>query len=210
MPEPIIEGDLKTPVVPPATPATPPATEAKAPSQPKKPTKSERLEVTINRLKKEKAEEDARNGVIPEVPDADDDIPLTRGDLKRLKQEEAKQTALSMAESIDDEQTREQVKDVLESRIVPSGNAQKDYEFALDAVNSEKNRQLAAMKKAGKTVAPRVSSGSGAPAPVGDEPFEMTPEEQAMIRVSKVKDPKKAKEMIMKARDEIARSEASK
>ena len=207
MPEPI-NGDLKTPVVPPATPATPPQPDAKAPSQPnKKPTKSERLEVTINRLKKEKAEEDARNGIVPEIPDADDDIPLTRGDLKRLKQDEAKQTALSMAESIADEDTREQVKDVLENRIVPSGNPQKDYEFALDAVNSEKNRQLAAMKKAGKTVAPRVSSGSGAPAPIDAEPFVMTAEEQAMIRVAKVKDPKRAKEIIMKTRDEIARSE---
>lgn len=118
---------------------------------------------------------------ISDEEESDDDTPVTRGDLKKLEQENAQKTALSLAEDIDDEPTRELTKYHLLNTIRPSGNPKEDLSSARAIVDSVKNSQIAeeAMRK-GKPKS--ASSGSGAPAPSEGEAFEPTASEAVYMR----------------------------
>src|SRR3990167_6746425 len=70
-----------------------------------------------------------------------DDTPLTIGKLKELQKEEAQKTALKMADSIEDEKDREEVKKYLNDHIKPSGDPQKDLTIAHAAVGAVRTRQ---------------------------------------------------------------------
>lgn len=110
-------------------------TQDPAPSQEKKTfTRRERLEFA-----KEKIEKQLREITQESV---DDSRPLTVGDLKRMRQEEVRETALTLAQSIEDADEREQVIEFLSSRIQPSSDPHADLAVARGAVNSLKNQRV--------------------------------------------------------------------
>lgn len=122
--------------------ATPDGITPSAPSQPETPkedkqekkfTKRERLEFTLEKIQSQLAELD---------DEQDDTRPVTVGDLKRMKQEEGKNTAIELANQIEDEVERLAVVDMLEERLVPSGDPKADLELARSAVNAKKNQML--------------------------------------------------------------------
>ncbi len=152
-----------------------PTPEIKAP-EPKKEvkhfTKRERLEYQRSKIDQELDSLDEGE---------DDNRPLTVGEFKKLQQQQAKATALDLADSINDEDERAEVKTILESRLVPSGNADADLKEARAIANARKNAQLAeeALRKQNPK---RDSSGSGAPRKGSEEVFEPTPAELNMMQ----------------------------
>lgn len=112
--------------------------------------------------------------------DEDDNKPVTMGDLKRLQAAQASQTALQMAEAIEDSQERELTKLYLK-RVVPSGNPSEDLRFARLAVNSEKNGQILQELDRSKKP-PAHGSGTGTPARQdGNESFVPTEHERRLM-----------------------------
>lgn len=111
----------------------------------------------------------------------DDDKPLTVGMLKEIQKENGKNTALDLADSLDDENEKVLVKDALENRIKPSGNPQEDLTAARAIVNAKRNALIA--EEAGRrSGAAGHASGAGAPAKGDNEAFEPTPEETAFMK----------------------------
>jgi len=111
----------------------------------------------------------------------DDDKPVTLGMLKRMEMEKAGQTALHLAEDIDNEAERELTKYHLESTIRSTGNPSEDLKLARAIVNAAKNSQIieeVARKPSAKTH----SSASSAPAKPEDEHIELTRDELAFTR----------------------------
>jgi len=111
----------------------------------------------------------------------EDKAPVTVGMLKKIEQDKAAKTALTLAnEQIQDETERELVIHHLENSIKPSGNAVTDLAKARAIVNETKNRQIA--EEATRRQNPqRYSKAGGAPAQ-GGENFEPTPEELSYMR----------------------------
>jgi len=176
------------------------APKEQVPSQDKKErSRIEKLRHTKASIEAQIAEEERANGIVI-TDDVDDDKPITRRDLKNIQRDEAKKTALTMADEISDEDERSAVRDVLNTRIVPTGNPQKDYLTAVDLVNSEKNRQIAALKTQNKGKSSTVGSGTGAPA---REENLFTPTEAELNAAHMVgkKTPEAIKAFVMKARE---------
>jgi hypothetical protein len=167
------------------------------PSQSKKErTRLEKLRHTQASIAAQIAEEEARNGIVS-IED-DDDKPITKGDLKRIERETAKRTALQLTDDLPDDE-RSQVRDILETRILSTGNAQRDFYTALDLFNSEKNRQLAEEAARKRKVTVSRSSGTGAPAREEDQFVPTELELNAAAMVGK-KTPAEVKAFILKAR----------
>lgn len=117
--------------------------------------------------------------------------------LEQMRRNETRKSAIELAESITDPKERELTIHYLQTRIVPSGDAQDDLRFARQAVNSVKNGQIAEEMVRG-TMPKNFSSAAGAPArftPTTPElttaeqqftrpPFNMTPEEIISKRAS--------------------------
>ena len=114
------------------TPPTAPS-QVEAPKPEQKFTKRERLEFTIKKATEQLESLDN---------EPDDSTPLTHGDLRKMRQNDTRQTAVQLAESIADEDERAEVIEMLEGRIVPSDNAQSDLLLAKGMVNARKNAQL--------------------------------------------------------------------
>lgn len=148
---------------------TPP--EAKPKEEKKSFTKRERLEHAREKIEQQLEELDGEE---------DDDKPLTHGDLKRMKAEEAKETAIELAGNIEDEDERDQVIELLETRITPSGDAQKDLSLARGAVNAIKNQQILEeqQRKANPGSHASVPGAPGKP----DDAFTPTAEETVFMR----------------------------
>lgn len=143
---------------------------------------------------------------IDDAPDADDDDdkPITRGELKRMRQADVRKTAIQLSDSIQDADERELTRIYLQTRIVPSGDPQKDFEDARALVNSVKTRQVLEEKTRKDTnSARRHSSGSGAPSDIDDGSFSATDEEITAARIAKVK-PEDRAEWIKNARKAVA------
>lgn len=135
-------------------------------------------------------------GVKIEGQQISSDTPVTVGMLQQMRREETKKSAIELAENISDPKERELTIHYLQTRIVPSGDAQDDLRFARQAVNSVKNGQIAEEMARG-TTPKNFSSAPGAPArstPTTPEltqaeqqftrpPFNMTPEEIISKRV---------------------------
>lgn len=182
---------------------TPPQKEdaAKADTQvpPKKErTRIEKLRHTKASIEAQIAEEEVKEGIII-TDDEDDSKPLTRGDLKRMQRDDSKRKSLDLANEIKDEDERSQVIEILQTRILPSGNAQKDLDFALSNVRSEKNRQIAEEASRKRNVQKNHSSGSGSPARE-DEEFVPTETELRAAQIVGKKTPEDVKKFILKAR----------
>lgn len=105
----------------------------------------------------------------------EDDKPVTVGMLRSIQKQDATKTALQMTEEIQDEDTRTAVKEALENSVKPSGDAEKDFRFALGAVSAGKNKQV--LEEVTRYVAPkRVTGGGSMPAHMEEE-FVPTAEE---------------------------------
>lgn len=161
---------------------------AKEPSQTNKDTRTEAEKAAYN-LKKRADEARAQGldpadvlGIKPQIKidgDLPDDAPLTVGTFKQMQKQEAKKTALQMAQELPEDE-RDEVIEILSNRLVPSGNAEKDLELARHAVNSERNTKIAAeLSRKGK---PRqTAAGGSGNAPTGDD-FEPTADEAVFMR----------------------------
>lgn len=99
---------------------------------------------------------------------------------RREKAKETQKTALQLAASIDDPSKRALVETYLKTRIVPSGNPEDDFRFALAAVHSVANAQIAQLI-ANKTSVKTTASGGSQSISV-EEPFTPTEEEQVLMR----------------------------
>ncbi len=133
--------------------------------------------------------------------DEDDDKPLTRGEWKKLQQQESRKTSVELAKEIPNESERELAIHYLNNRIVPSGDPQEDLRLALAAINSVKNGQVASMAQ-NRPTPNQYSSGSGMPAKPATAPVtDLTDMERSLKQQGLVND-----EDIRKAREEARNS----
>lgn len=144
-------------------------------------TKREKLSYTKKRVEEQLKELDIEEGVTDPNLDGDDDQPLTKGEFKKLKTEEATKTALQLADEISDQVERELVKHHIDNTIRPSGNPQVDLANARAIVNNVKNAQI--IEEVNRRQDPkRHSSGSGNPALDPKVEEELTPTELVFTR----------------------------
>lgn len=133
---------------------------------------------------RKKAEEAKANGLDPKVILGLEDEEKTADEVpdwyKREKAKETQKTALEMAATIADAPQRELVETYLKTRIVPSGNPEDDFRFALAAVNSVKNGQIAQM--VATATKPKVTAAGGSQSVAVQDVFTPTEEEARMMR----------------------------
>lgn len=98
---------------------------------------------------------------------------------KQEKAKEAKETALTMADSIADAETKEKVKQYLQTRIVPSGNPEQDFRDALGLASSAKNKQV--IEEVQRYTAPRTVAAGGDLPPNIEEEFVPTEQERVFM-----------------------------
>lgn len=110
----------------------------------------------------------------------EDNTPLTIGKLKEMQRQNAKLSAMQLADAIEDDTERREVKDLLEKRITPSGDANADLALARAGANARKNALLAeeAARKGRPT---RTASGGSTPGKQ-EEIFEPTAEEATFMK----------------------------
>lgn len=171
-----------------------------------KPTQREKILHRKSILDAELAKLDEEDGgdesAGDESEEDDDDKPLTVGQFKKMQKDEAKKSALVLADEIEDEDDRELVKHYLKTRVVPSGNPAEDLKFARGAVSSLKNTQIAEeLVRKGKGNSG--GRGSGAPRKGDDERFEPTAAELQAATVAKKKTPEDIKKFILKYRGNL-------
>lgn len=132
----------------------------------------QQIEKRIAELKGDSGEED--------IPDDDDQAPVTVGMLKQMQKQQTIKSALSLAEEqITDEHELELVKHHLQNTIKASGNAGEDFRNARALVNAVKNKQIIEETHR-KIPAKRTSAGGSAPGKYEDA-FEPTNEELKMM-----------------------------
>lgn len=114
------------------------------------------------------------------IGDDDDKAPLTKGEFKKLQQQEVRKSSLDLAEGIADQDERQEVIALLQTRIVPSDNAQSDFELARATVNAKK-AQMIAEEMARKQNPSQNSSRPGNPGTVHEQ-FTPTSSESYMMQ----------------------------
>lgn len=114
------------------------------------------------------------------VEETEDDVPAW---YKRERSKMTQQSALERAESIQDEDERELMKETLRTRVNPNLDAEEAWRVASGYVNSIKATEIA-KEVARKPKQIRHASSAGAPAKSDDGIFEPTPDEQTMMRVA--------------------------
>ena len=108
-----------------------------------------------------------------------DDTPLTVGAFRQIQKQDAQKTALDMVDTIENELEREAVREALQHRVKPSGNAQSDFDFARSAVNTARTTQIA-QEQNRKTQPSRTASGGSAPGK-SENHFEPSAEEAVFM-----------------------------
>lgn len=109
-----------------------------------------------------------------------DETPLTIGTFRDMQKKDAKKTALQLADGIEDEAERTNVKAIL-NRLSPSGDAHADLALARGSANSAKNKQIVEeLQRKGDPARYVNNPGAGGKAP--EELFEPTAEEASMMR----------------------------
>jgi hypothetical protein len=98
---------------------------------------------------------------------------------KKEKSKEVTSTALSLADGIADEDERTQVKNYLNTRIIPSGNAEDDFRLAFGAVRATKNQQI--IEDANRRTSPRLTAAGGSKPMHIEEQFTPTAEESVLM-----------------------------
>lgn len=144
-------------------------------------THKEKLLFSKKKIEEELAALDGDNAKDSDSLDLDDDKPMTVGDFKKLEQKKAQQTAVQMADDIDDEDERELVKHHISHTIKSSGNPAEDLKNARAIVNSTKNSQIIE-EVSRKRDAKSFSSAAGVGAKKADEVFTPTRDEEDMMR----------------------------
>lgn len=181
---------------------TAPATagETAAPSQDSKRTEKEKatfsLKKTAERLVELGGDPADVLGVKTHIetdPNDEDDKPVTVKMLRDIQKNDAHKTALELADAIEDEETRTNVKTYLSDRIKPSGNADEDFKFALSAASAGKNTQVLA--EINRYTPPRRSAAGGSMPAHVEEEFIPTGEEAYVMKNFGV-----SKEKILEAR----------
>jgi hypothetical protein len=161
--------------------------QAKAPSQGSKYTEKEKATHAL----KANAERARELGLDPadilgtkthiETDQGDDDAkPVTVGMLRDIQKKDAQNTAVQMADTITDQETRDLVKQYLADRIKPSGDADADFRLALAAASAAKNKQVREMVER-HVPAKRTAAGGSSPART-DEEFVPTTDEQMFMK----------------------------
>lgn len=165
-------------------PNAPENTPSPKPKEAPKFTKRERLIHAKSKIESELAELETSD---------DDNRPLTVGEYKKMQQGQQRESAIEVAASIDNEDERNEVIELLSTRLVPTGNAQEDVRLARDIVNAERNRRI--LEETGRKGAPQQHANvPGAPGKP-EEIFTPTQQEQYMMQSFGL-----SKEQIMKAR----------
>lgn len=110
------------------------------------------------------------------APTIDKDAPLTVEMFEKMQKENSHKTAIQLAERITDPKERELTIKYLQTRIIPSGDAEDDVRFARQAVNSVKNGLI--VEEMQRATEPRTySSAPGAPANQAPKVPELTSSE---------------------------------
>lgn len=141
-------------------------------------SRKEKLLYTKKRIEEQlKAE-----GITPEEESEyeDDEAPLTKGEFKRIQQEQTIKTALQLADDIENETERELVKFHINNTIRSTGNPKEDLRLARALANDVKNKQILEQIQ-GKPEVKRASSQGGGVPPKEEEP-EFTEEELSFMR----------------------------
>lgn len=107
-----------------------------------------------------------------------DDTPLTIGTLRELEKQNAQTTALQMAQELPEDE-RDAVIDLLTNRIIPSGDAKKDFDLAHAAANSDRNAKIA--QEAARGGRARRTAAGGSSNAASEAEFTPTPEEQVFM-----------------------------
>ena len=162
--------------------------EAEAPSH-EKPERTERKKAEFS-LKKnaERLRELGGNptdvlGVKPQIQideTLSDDTPLTVGAFRQIQKQDAKQTAIQLAEEIEDEDERAEVKGILETRLVPSGDPHADLALVRAAVNAKRTGQIA--EEVNRKTKPTRTAAGGSASARTEEIFEPTEQEAIFMR----------------------------
>lgn len=157
-----------------------------APSQETKRSEKEKAEFALKKNAERLAELGGNPADVlkirPEInldADLDDDTPLTVGALRQIQVKEAHKTALQLADELPEDE-RDEVKELLQNRIRPSGDAQKDLSLARAAVNANHNAKIVEHISS-RTAPKQTAAGGSAPSGSGDE-FIPTPEEEVYMR----------------------------
>lgn len=158
----------------------------KAPSQKNERSEKEKAEYTLKKnaervveLGGDPAETLNIRPVINLDGDLDDDRPLTVKDFRELQTQDAHKTSLQLAEELPDDE-RDEVKELLQNRIKPSGDAEGDLRLARAAVNAQHNAQIAE-HISNRTTPKRTAAGGSLGAPAEPE-FVPTPEEALFMK----------------------------
>lgn len=113
-------------------------------------------------------------------PQVSDETPMTVGTFREIQKQDAKKTALDLAEQIEDEGERTRVKEIL-TRLAPSGDAHADLKLARGTVNADKNTQIIEeITRKTDTTKHVTSPGAGGKPP--EAHFEPSAEEAVMMR----------------------------
>lgn len=110
----------------------------------------------------------------------EDSKPVTVGMLRDIQKKDAQKSALELADSIEDEDTKNTVKQYLSDNIKPSGNAEGDFKIALAAASASKNKQV--LEEISRYGTPKRTAAGGSAAAHVEEEFTPTAEEQAFMR----------------------------
>lgn len=156
------------------------STDQPAPSHKVERTEKEKAEFTLKMNAKRVRElgGDPTKVLSPSDELPDEDKPLTLGDLARIEKQKASQSAMEMAKTLP-ESERDEVITLLESRIVPSGNADEDLRLARAAVNAQHNAKIVEEISRRPDVK-RTAAGGSQSAPV-EEPFTPTEDEKVFM-----------------------------
>ena len=186
--------------------ATPTPEPSKPPQRPER-TEKEKAEFSLKK-NAERLRELGGNPAdilgVPKVPLGDefpDDTPLTYGKLREIQKIDSQKTALQLAEEITDDFEREQIKILLQTRIVPSGNPLADLELARSAVNAKRTAKIAEEMK--RKTEPNKNAPGGSSPPKKEDEFVPTPQEAVFMRHPY----NVTKEKILAAREREAKKE---
>jgi len=146
-------------------------------------TKKEKLIYTKKRIEEQLSELDEDGGANTDNDeDDDDDKPLTKGEFKKMQQQNATKSALQLAEDIENETERELAKWHLQNTIRSTGNPKEDLRLAMNQVNAVKNSKI--LEELGRKGKPKPNSTqSSAPGTfTGDQDEELTADEAAFMK----------------------------
>ena len=171
--------EVETPETPPSQDEDDPLKKELEKIEDKKPkfTRRERLNFEKRKIDQQLGELDEDEGIEKPPIDESKDTPVTVGMLEKRDKEQAKKTAIELANDIEEDSERKLTIHYLQTRIIASGNPQEDLKHARAIVNSLKNSQIA--EEANRKVKPK--SNATPPGGPGKHEKVFTPTEQERV-----------------------------